>query len=350
MKMRSPPDVPKEQPPDASQQLYRISPLPQQDSAPPHNSEPHFHLQVPPPRSHNRSPQKLARSHLHSSSRSPSYAATLTAPPMMRARSLPNPATTTTSAVSDLSQLRTTSYTAEGIDGLSVKRVNCLRGPPSPRTRSPYRSDDGPAYQPPMLSLAWQEPHTAFAPSHISGIEAIQEDRELDFSSPNYPAPTLQHPSPYPLRSSSLRSITGSSRRPISPVPSTTTNFNEPFPSSTASSTQSLYTNSHPSTPTSFRSRSPSISSLDPIEDAPEEQELESEAETQAALESLRLSLREREKESDGESDSESSDNGRSRRRRVTDGIKGAITGKKRWSVCGAERRGDLDLETIWED
>jgi len=23
---------------------------------------------------------------------------------------------------------------------------------------------------------------------------------------------------------------------------------------------------------------------------------------------------------------------------------------KKRWSVCGAEKRGDLDLETIWED
>lgn len=23
---------------------------------------------------------------------------------------------------------------------------------------------------------------------------------------------------------------------------------------------------------------------------------------------------------------------------------------RKRWSVCGAEGRGDLDLETIWED
>jgi hypothetical protein len=23
---------------------------------------------------------------------------------------------------------------------------------------------------------------------------------------------------------------------------------------------------------------------------------------------------------------------------------------RKRWSVCGAERRQDLDLETIWED
>ncbi|KAK5003174.1 hypothetical protein LTR28_010501 [Elasticomyces elasticus] len=23
---------------------------------------------------------------------------------------------------------------------------------------------------------------------------------------------------------------------------------------------------------------------------------------------------------------------------------------RKRWSICGGERRGDLDLETIWED
>lgn len=23
---------------------------------------------------------------------------------------------------------------------------------------------------------------------------------------------------------------------------------------------------------------------------------------------------------------------------------------RKRWSVCGAERRGDLNLDTIWED
>ena len=33
-------------------------------------------------------------------------------------------------------------------------------------------------------------------------------------------------------------------------------------------------------------------------------------------------------------------------------GMRGASRGdkRKRWSVCGAERRGDLDLETIWED
>ena len=41
------------------------------------------------------------------------------------------------------------------------------------------------------------------------------------------------------------------------------------------------------------------------------------------------------------------------RRRAGSDGgVRGAGRGdkRKRWSVCGAERRGDLDLETIWED
>jgi hypothetical protein len=30
--------------------------------------------------------------------------------------------------------------------------------------------------------------------------------------------------------------------------------------------------------------------------------------------------------------------------------VYGSRDKRKRWSVCGAERRGDLDLETIWED
>ena len=41
------------------------------------------------------------------------------------------------------------------------------------------------------------------------------------------------------------------------------------------------------------------------------------------------------------------------RRRAGSDGgVRGPSRGdkRKRWSVCGAERRGDLDLETIWED
>jgi hypothetical protein len=34
---------------------------------------------------------------------------------------------------------------------------------------------------------------------------------------------------------------------------------------------------------------------------------------------------------------------------RVTAGF-GARDKRKRWSVCGAEKRSDLNLETIWED
>lgn len=44
-----------------------------------------------------------------------------------------------------------------------------------------------------------------------------------------------------------------------------------------------------------------------------------------------------------------------SRRRRSVDFDRGlprwgAADKRKRWSVCGGEKRGDLDLETIWEE
>lgn len=31
-------------------------------------------------------------------------------------------------------------------------------------------------------------------------------------------------------------------------------------------------------------------------------------------------------------------------------GRRGATDKRKRWSVCGGEKRGDLELETIWEE
>lgn len=60
----------------------------------------------------------------------------------------------------------------------------------------------------------------------------------------------------------------------------------------------------------------------------------------------------EREESGDGDGDPE----GRWRRggleipSRGGGAVKGPKDKRKRWSVCGAERRGDLDLETIWED
>ena len=100
-----------------------------------------------------------------------------------------------------------------------------------------------------------------------------------------------------------------------------------------------------PSTPTSIRSRSPSISSLETIPDSPDAEE--------AALEDERISkMRAAADASDGE-DSSSDSKGRSSldvpARGRTLGL-GSRDKRKRWSVCGAERRGDIDLETIWED
>lgn len=79
-------------------------------------------------------------------------------------------------------------------------------------------------------------------------------------------------------------------------------------------------------TPPSPRSRSPSVSSLETIPDTPEEEIREEEEE-------------EKERESGRRKSVDHTNLGGTARR----------TGNKRWSVCGAERRSDLDLETIWE-
>lgn len=99
-----------------------------------------------------------------------------------------------------------------------------------------------------------------------------------------------------------------------------------------------------PSTPSSIRSRSPSISSLETIPDTPDAEEAAVEAERIAQLKAAADAA-------DGGDSAESK--GRSsldmslRGRAI---VLGSRDKRKRWSVCGAERRGDLDLETIWED
>ncbi|KAL9600193.1 MAG: hypothetical protein Q9219_003336 [cf. Caloplaca sp. 3 TL-2023] len=111
------------------------------------------------------------------------------------------------------------------------------------------------------------------------------------------------------------------------------TQYNEPFPSNSSFSSSSI-----PSTPTSFRSRSPSISSLETIEDIPD---AEIEAENIARLKAAA------DREEAANKASADGEEGVVRRRGF--GL-GRSDKRKRWSVCGAERRGDLDLETIWED
>ncbi|KAI4138017.1 MAG: hypothetical protein L6R39_007011 [Caloplaca ligustica] len=111
------------------------------------------------------------------------------------------------------------------------------------------------------------------------------------------------------------------------------TQYNEPFPSNSSYSSSSIS-----STPTSFRSRSPSISSLETIEDSPD---AEVEAENIARLKAAA------DREDAAKKESMENEEGVGRRRGM--GL-GRSDKRKRWSVCGAERRGDLDLETIWED
>ncbi|KAI9928967.1 hypothetical protein ASPWEDRAFT_169199 [Aspergillus wentii DTO 134E9] len=128
------------------------------------------------------------------------------------------------------------------------------------------------------------------------------------------------------------------------------TKYNESFPGYSASSNSSM-----PSTPTSLRSRSPSISSLETIPDIPDAEAAATEADQIAALKMA----------ADKADEAESANNSGTRRRGTSDasgpsafptmragsgGYAARADKRKRWSVCGAERRQDLDLETIWED
>ncbi|KAI1415970.1 hypothetical protein F5Y13DRAFT_140696 [Hypoxylon sp. FL1857] len=99
-----------------------------------------------------------------------------------------------------------------------------------------------------------------------------------------------------------------------------------------------------PSTPSSMRSRSPSISSLETIPDSPDAEEAALEAERIAQLKAAADAAEDGDSgEAKGRGSLDMPTRGR------TLGI-GSRDKRKRWSVCGAERRGDLDLETIWED
>ncbi|KAL6715571.1 hypothetical protein ACLMJK_006532 [Lecanora helva] len=179
--------------------------------------------------------------------------------------------------------------------------------------------------------------------------QTISENSELDLT-PKAAADlesSPSSPSPYPYST-----FPRSRRRPASPLhqiiqPATATyspshnlracistpslaasHYNEAYPTTYAASSGSI-----PSTPTSLRSRSPSISSLETIPDSPDAEE---EAEKIAKLKAA----------ADREDQSEEG----VRRRLAADAGRGSKGDKrKRWSVCGAERRGDLSLETIWE-
>ncbi|KAI9367143.1 hypothetical protein BJX61DRAFT_348113 [Aspergillus egyptiacus] len=196
--------------------------------------------------------------------------------------------------------------------------------------------------------------------------ETISEHAELDTSGSLTTNLELQPP-PSPL--SSYSTLRMGRRRPSSPLhfnsqsssgqmpssPSSahssplvlSSRYNEAFPSYSASSVSSM-----PSTPTSLRSRSPSISSLETIPDIPDAEAAAIEADRIAALKAAA----DRADEADAASAvgrrgaSDISGPSSVNMRGGTGGYMSRSDKRKRWSVCGAERRQDLDLETIWED
>ena len=301
---------------------------------PQRSSEPYASttLQLPHLQTRQRPKSPLSRGHLRSHS---AYATT--SPPMTRTKSLP--------IVGSSSSLTTP-------PSHSPARPSSPLRPPSHPRPSPRRSfEEG---RPTLFTVA--------GPA-FTEIESIAEDSELDLTQPNNR--DIQG-SPIPAFSMAFsRSNSGRGRRrPTSPLyhqtqPSelpptssslsipTSSRFNEPHPS-TSSAASSI-----PSTPTSFRSRSPSISSLETIPDSPDAEEDATEAHH---IEKLKAAA---------EAASAASVEAETNRKLRNIGLVVPDNGpsntgsswspqhlkekRKRWSVCGAERRGDF-METIWED
>ncbi|KFH48009.1 hypothetical protein ACRE_010450 [Hapsidospora chrysogenum ATCC 11550] len=291
-------------------------------------------------------------------------------PPNYRRSTDPSPSSPATPSWTPVTTLPYRPRTASPLSGVGAhgrSRSVASLAPPMSRTQSmpgfassssgqillspQLRRPQSPSGSPSRVRVQRKPVEDIFPPSSpvrssVLDPERIHRDRS---SSPSLGVSTN---TPHRLRrpSSPLRSVSHSSTGSLSIPPST--------PSSIASSpshraydvlsgTFGSYggsLSSVPSTPTSTRSRSPSISSLETIPDSPDAEE--------AALEAERIAqLKAAAEAADGGDSSDAK--GRSsidvpaRGRTMSFGSRDK---RKRWSVCGAERRGDIDLETIWED
>ena len=230
-------------------------------------------------------------------------------------------------------------HSSPGVDssGRFITPPYVPRRPTSPlhsgRRRSPLRS-------------AMEESYPgAFFRAGLNIEPNIPENEELEISEdlqqsspiPSYsntfprsrrrPQSPLHHSASVP--SLQPRAMSPSTSRSNSPSFASNRYTNEPYPNYSFSSASSM-----PSTPTSMRSRSPSISSLETIEDSPDAEE--------AAM-----------VEEDMRQQAEDSDSGSDTRRRSSLELRSkklrSNKERKRWSVCGAERRADFSLEPIEE-
>ena len=290
---------------------------------------------------------------------------TIKKPPTIRRSTDPSPSS---SSSFSWSSLTTIPYRPRNASPLSSEhsRSSSVSGlaPPMSRTRSlPGVNGSGHILYSPLVRPG--SPSTSASPSRTRA--------------PRKPVDEAFPPSS-PVRTSILDSERGQGNRSTSPGLSTLPNasgrlrrspspmrsglpagssFTSPFQSTPSSvSTSPSYRaydafspgygavlSSIPSTPTSARSRSPSISSLETIPDSPDAEEAALEAEKATQMKSI-------EEAAEGGEGSDSRSKGYLdvpiRGRTLAYGS--SRDKRKRWSVCGAERRGDLDLETIWED
>lgn len=215
-------------------------------------------------------------------------------------------------------------YVFTGIPGSSVHSQFSL----PPRRSSPLRGSldsfgkDGTLLANSFTTPKPMQEHIEFQPRPWSAT--------TDSVSAHWPSSS---PASHISRLHNQRSTSPLRPRSGSPVPVSPAKYNEIFPTTIPLSFST--SSSMPSTPSSLRSRSPSISSLETIPDAPV-----AEAEALEADRTMKFKA--------------TAD--RTEARRSPSPLGGSWSGagsrdkRKRWSVCGAEGRQDLDLETIWED
>ncbi|KAJ4310751.1 hypothetical protein N0V84_010807 [Fusarium piperis] len=282
-------------------------------------------------------------------------------PPNLRRSTDPSPTSPASPSWSTTTFIPYRPRTTSPLSGAhSRSRSTTSLAPPMSRTQSmpgvngsghilysPQRRQTSPSGSPSRIRIPRKPADEAFPP--ISPVRTSVLEPERRHGERRSTSPILGFSSSTPARlrrpSSPLRTIASSSTGSLTAFP--------PTPSSSISSTSSYRSydalsgsygttySSVPSTPTSTRSRSPSISSLETIPDTPDAEEAALEAERIAQLKAAADAA-----EGNDSSDSKGKD-GQLRGRTMGFGSRDK---RKRWSVCGAERRGDLDLETIWED
>ncbi|UQC80673.1 uncharacterized protein CLUP02_06157 [Colletotrichum lupini] len=289
-------------------------------------------------------------------------------PPTLRRQTDPSPTSPTTPSWT-FTPLPYRPRTTSPLSGHHTRsRSAASLAPPMSRTQSmpgvngaghilfsPQLRPASPSGSPARVRTPRKPVDEAFPTSPIRA-SALDPDRQTAerYSSPNLIGPTPSMVLPRHRRPSSPLRNPGTANTPSFAMPTTPTY-------TSASSSPSLRgydslshgygvspsfpSSSVPSTPTSTRSRSPSISSLETIPDSPDAEEAAMEAERIAQLKAA----------------ADAAENGDATEVKGKSGLDAPLRGRtlggfgsrdkrKRWSVCGAERRQDLDLETIWED